>query len=174
MVTASTPTIAQSPIQTPPLISTVTPAALVVAKPLESSHTLTLSSQSTGLQPILPAVRLISINICTTKYNILSIYNILFHCNNLITQILQPQQQIQPQSQQAIVLNGKIQNQVNRPTVITSKSKNSDLIDLTDEEEKNKCKFTILCTYICDICISHTLSHASITTDGDNINIKFV
>ncbi|KMQ95017.1 activating transcription factor 7-interacting protein 1 [Lasius niger] len=104
VVTASTPTIAQSPIQTPPLISTVTPAALVVAKPLESSHTLTLSSQSTGLQPILPA----------------------------------PQQQIQPQSQQAIVLNGKIQNQVNRPTVITSKSKNSDLIDLTDEEEKNK------------------------------------
>lgn len=59
-------------------------------------------------------------------------------------QILQPQQQIQPQSQQTIVLNGKIQNQINRPTVITSKSKNSDLIDLTDEEEKNKCKFTIL------------------------------
>ncbi|XP_070161508.1 activating transcription factor 7-interacting protein 1 isoform X2 [Polyergus mexicanus] len=102
-VTTSTPTIAQNPIQTAPLIP-VTPAALVVAKPLESSHTLTLSSQSTGLQPILSA----------------------------------PQQQIQPQPQQAIVLNGKIQNQINRPTVITSKSKNSDLIDLTDEEEKNK------------------------------------
>lgn len=103
VVTTSTPTIAQSPIQTAPLIP-VTPAALVVAKPLESSHTLTLSSQSTGIQPILSA----------------------------------PQQQIQPQPQQAIVLNGKIQNQINRPTVITSKSKNSDLIDLTDEEEKNK------------------------------------
>ncbi|KAL6444113.1 hypothetical protein ACFW04_001805 [Cataglyphis niger] len=102
-MTTSTSSITQSPIQTAPLIP-VTPAALVVAKPLESSHTLTLSSQSTGLQPILPA----------------------------------PQQQIQPQSQQAIVLNGKIQNQINRPTVITSKSKNSDLIDLTDEEEKNK------------------------------------
>lgn len=55
-------------------------------------------------------------------------------------QILQPQQQIQTHPQQAIVLNGKIQNQVNRPTVITSKPKNNDLIDLTDEEEKNKCK----------------------------------
>ncbi|XP_072754442.1 uncharacterized protein Wde isoform X2 [Anoplolepis gracilipes] len=104
VVTTSTSTIAQSSIQTAPLISTVTPAALVVAKPLESSHTLTLSSQPPGLQQILPP----------------------------------PQQQIQPQPQQAIVLNGKIQNPINRPTVITSKPKNSDLIDLTDEEEKNK------------------------------------
>ncbi|EFN64593.1 Activating transcription factor 7-interacting protein 1 [Camponotus floridanus] len=102
--TTSTPTVPQSPIQTAPLISTVTPAALVVAKPLDSTHTLTLSSQPPGLQPILPA----------------------------------PQQQIQTHPQQAIVLNGKIQNQVNRPTVITSKPKNNDLIDLTDEEEKNK------------------------------------
>ncbi|GAB1866139.1 Activating transcription factor 7-interacting protein 1 [Camponotus japonicus] len=103
-MTTSTPTVPQSPIQTAPLISTVTPAALVVAKPLDSTHTLTLSSQPPGLQPILPA----------------------------------PQQQIQTHPQQAIVLNGKIQNQVNRPTVITSKPKNNDLIDLTDEEEKNK------------------------------------
>lgn len=71
-MTTSTPPITQNPIQTAPL---VTPAALVVAKPLESSHTLTLSSQSTGLQPILPAVRLIPINVCATKHNILSIYN---------------------------------------------------------------------------------------------------
>lgn len=67
-------------------------------------------------------------------------YYTVLYCINLIMQILQPQQQIQTQSQQAIILNGKIQNQINRPTVITSQSKNSDLIDLTDEEEKNKCK----------------------------------
>lgn len=105
VTTTPTPINAQSTIQTTPThIPTVTPAALVVAKPIDSSHTLTLSNQSTNLQPILSS----------------------------------SQQQIQPQSQQTIVLNGKIQNQVNRPTVITSKTKNSDLIDLTDEEEKNK------------------------------------
>jgi len=49
---------------------------------------------------------------------------------------LQSQQQIQ--SSQAIVLNGKI-SQVNRP--IAPKPRNNDLIDLTDEEEKNKCMF---------------------------------
>jgi len=56
MMTVSTPIISQSPMQTTPLISTVTPAALVVAKPLESQHTVTLTSQPTGVQPILPAV----------------------------------------------------------------------------------------------------------------------
>lgn len=74
-MTTSTPTVPQSPIQTAPLISTVTPAALVVAKPLDSTHTLTLSSQPPGLQPILPAVRLIPINIYTTNiYNIVLFY----------------------------------------------------------------------------------------------------
>lgn len=58
VVTMSTPIITQNhPVQTTPVISTVTPAALVVAKPLEVPHTLTLSNQSTSIQPILPAVR---------------------------------------------------------------------------------------------------------------------
>ncbi|XP_012230048.1 activating transcription factor 7-interacting protein 1 isoform X2 [Linepithema humile] len=102
VTTPTTPTVSQSPIQTAPLISTVTPAALVVAKPLEASHTLTLPNQPTGVQPILPTP------------------------------------QIQPQSHQTILLNGKIQNQVNRPQSIVPKPRNNDLIDLTDEEEKNK------------------------------------
>ncbi|XP_071632590.1 uncharacterized protein Wde isoform X2 [Temnothorax longispinosus] len=103
--TTSPPTEANNnnhPAQTASVISTVTPAALVVAKPLEASHTLTLSNQPSGIQPILPA----------------------------------PQQQIQSQPHQTIVLNGKIQNQGNRP--IAPKPRNNDLIDLTDEEEKNK------------------------------------
>ncbi|KYM78946.1 Activating transcription factor 7-interacting protein 1 [Atta colombica] len=99
VVTMPTPVMTQSSAQTAPLISTVTPAALVVAKPLEPQHTLTLSNQPTNMKPIL-----------TTS-----------------------QQQIQ--SSQAIVLNGKI-SQVNRP--IAPKPRNNDLIDLTDEEEKNK------------------------------------
>lgn len=61
VVTVSAPIITQNhSIQTASVISTVTPAALVVAKPLEASHTLTLSNQSTNIQPILPAVRLYS------------------------------------------------------------------------------------------------------------------
>ncbi|KAG5332122.1 MCAF1 protein, partial [Acromyrmex heyeri] len=100
VVTMPTPVMTQSTAQTAPLISTVTPAALVVAKPLEPQHTLTLSNQPTNMKPIL-----------TTS-----------------------QQQIQSQSQ-AIVLNGKI-SQLNRP--IAPKPRNNDLIDLTDEEEKNK------------------------------------
>ncbi|XP_011860511.1 PREDICTED: activating transcription factor 7-interacting protein 1 isoform X2 [Vollenhovia emeryi] len=109
VVTVSAPVITQThPVQTAPVLSTVTPAALVVAKPVESSHPLTLPNQSTNIQPILPA----------------------------------PQQQIQSQSHQTIVLNGKIQNQVNRPPLIAPKPRNNDLIDLTDEEEKNKSKIT--------------------------------
>lgn len=56
VVSVAAPVITQSSIQTAPLISTVTPAALVVAKPLEPSHTLTLSNQATNIQPILPTV----------------------------------------------------------------------------------------------------------------------
>lgn len=80
-VTTSTPTIVQSPIQTAPLISTVTPAALVVAKPLDSTHTLTLSSQPPSLQPILPTVRFILINIYMYIYehNILT-YIYMYVC----------------------------------------------------------------------------------------------
>lgn len=56
VMTVSTPIITQNhPVQTAPVISTVTPAALVVAKSLES-HTLT-SNQPTSIQPILSAVR---------------------------------------------------------------------------------------------------------------------
>ncbi|XP_011685743.1 PREDICTED: activating transcription factor 7-interacting protein 1 isoform X2 [Wasmannia auropunctata] len=101
-VTMFSPVVTQSVVQTAPLIPSVTPAALVVAKPMETQHTLTLSNQPTNVQPILSA----------------------------------PQQQIQSQPQQTLVLNGKIQNQVNRP--IVSKLRSNDLIDLTDEEEKNK------------------------------------
>lgn len=56
VVSVAAPVITQTSIQTAPLISTVTPAALVVAKPLEPSHTLTLSNQATNIQPILPTV----------------------------------------------------------------------------------------------------------------------
>lgn len=56
VVTVSAPIITQNPIQTASVISTVTPAALVVAKPMEAPHTLTLS-KSTNIQPILSAVR---------------------------------------------------------------------------------------------------------------------
>lgn len=53
-MTPSTSSISQSSMQTPPLISTVTPAALVVAKPLDSQQTLTLPNQSTStIQQIL-------------------------------------------------------------------------------------------------------------------------
>ncbi|EFN83743.1 Activating transcription factor 7-interacting protein 1 [Harpegnathos saltator] len=104
-MTPSTPTISQSSTQTSPLISTVTPAALVVAKPLDTQQTLTLPSQTSTIQQILTG--------------------------NM------PQQQVQSQ---AYVLNGKISNQINRPNtaLISAKSRNNDLIDLTDEEEKNK------------------------------------
>ncbi|XP_032686075.1 activating transcription factor 7-interacting protein 1 isoform X2 [Odontomachus brunneus] len=100
-VASSIPAVSQSSMQTSPLISTVTPAALVVAKPLDSQQTLTLPNQSSStIQQLLTG------NIS---------------------------------QQQTYVLNGKVQNQTNRPnTLIASKPKNNDLIDLTDEEEKNK------------------------------------
>lgn len=55
VVTVSAPIITQNPIQTASVISTVTPAALVVAKPMEAPHTLTLS-KPTNIQPIVSAV----------------------------------------------------------------------------------------------------------------------
>ena len=57
-----TPVMTQSSAQTAPLISTVTPAALVVAKPLEPQHTLTLSNQPTNMKPILTTVSNIELN----------------------------------------------------------------------------------------------------------------
>lgn len=65
---------------------------------------------------------------------------------------MQPQQPIQSQPHQTIVLNGKIQNQANRPPLIAPKPRNNDLIDLTDEEEKNKCMFIYFFIYLC-ICV---------------------
>ncbi|XP_020285052.1 CAR1 transcription factor isoform X2 [Pseudomyrmex gracilis] len=88
----TTSTTSQNPV--PPIIPTVTPAALVVAKPLDSSQ----MTKPIGVQPILSA----------------------------------------PSTpQQTIVLNGNIQGQIKCPPLIASKL-NNDLIDLTDEEEKNK------------------------------------
>ncbi|XP_014467488.1 PREDICTED: activating transcription factor 7-interacting protein 1 isoform X3 [Dinoponera quadriceps] len=106
-VVPSAPTVSQCSMQTTPLVSTVTPAALVVAKPVDTQQTITLPNQSN--------IQLLSGN-------------------------MSQQQQIQPQT---YVVNGKIQNQsVNRPNTTlvtaTTKSRSSDLIDLTDEEEKNK------------------------------------
>lgn len=104
-ITGQTSVVAQSHTQSPNIMTTITPAALVVAKPLDSQHPLTLSNQSNVQQII-------------------------------------SNQQIQPQqSQQAIILNGKFPNQINRQgstTTNVTKSRANDLIDLTDEEEKSK------------------------------------
>ncbi|XP_068967712.1 activating transcription factor 7-interacting protein 1-like isoform X2 [Bombus flavifrons] len=104
-ITGQTSVVAQSHTQSPNIMTTITPAALVVAKPLDSQHPLTLSNQSNVQQII-------------------------------------SNQQIQPQqSQQAIILNGKFPNQINRQgstTTNVAKSRANDLIDLTDEEEKSK------------------------------------
>ncbi|RLU22550.1 hypothetical protein DMN91_004828 [Ooceraea biroi] len=129
VVTVSAPTISQSPMQTAPI--TVTPAALVVAKPLDSQHTLTITSQPTGVQPILPAPS---------------------------------QPTLQP-----IVINGKIPNQVNRQaaTLMTPKSRKSDLIDLTDEEEKSKSikKKTDHHVYLCIIITSFNILHLTLAAN---------
>ncbi|KYN01023.1 Activating transcription factor 7-interacting protein 1 [Cyphomyrmex costatus] len=53
VVTMPAPVMTQSSAQTAPLISTVTPAALVVAKPLEPQQSLTLSNQPANMKPIL-------------------------------------------------------------------------------------------------------------------------
>ncbi|KAK2587758.1 hypothetical protein KPH14_003866 [Odynerus spinipes] len=47
-------TISQSCTQLPPLISTVTPAALVVSKTVESQHSVSLQNQTNSIQQILP------------------------------------------------------------------------------------------------------------------------
>lgn len=89
--------------------------------------------------------------------NVVFYSSILFHIRLVKSQIrltckfLQPQ--VQPSSHQTIVLNGKIQNQVNRPQPIAPKPRNNDLIDLTDEEEKNKSKFTFFRVKLHIICV---------------------
>ncbi|CAD1477911.1 unnamed protein product, partial [Heterotrigona itama] len=97
--------VSQNSTQSPNIMTTITPAALVVAKPVDTQHSLTLSNQSN------------------------------------VQQIMSNPQVQSQQSQQAIVLNGKFPNQINRQGTTTTnitKSHANDLIDLTDEEEKNK------------------------------------
>lgn len=48
----SNPAISQNSMHSSPLISTVTPAALVVAKPLDTQQTLTLPNQTNAIQQI--------------------------------------------------------------------------------------------------------------------------
>ncbi|XP_053979688.1 activating transcription factor 7-interacting protein 1 [Hylaeus volcanicus] len=94
--------VSQNHTQSPNIMPTITPAALVVAKPVDTQHTLTLPTQSN------------------------------------VQQIISTPQSQQPT--QTVVLNGKFTNQINRQntTVAIAKSRTSDLIDLTDEEEKSK------------------------------------
>ncbi|XP_043665982.1 activating transcription factor 7-interacting protein 1 isoform X1 [Vespula pensylvanica] len=120
-IVAQPVTISHSGMQPPPLIPTVTPAALVVSKTVESQHTVNAQNQSNSIQQLLPNQ--------------------------------------QPLQQQTVVLNGKVPHQTNRQstTISISKMKTNDLIDLTDEEEKNK----------------STVSIASVTTNADPaVNIK--
>ncbi|KOX77984.1 Activating transcription factor 7-interacting protein 1 [Melipona quadrifasciata] len=104
-IIGQTPAVSQNSTQSPNIMTTITPAALVVAKPVDTQHPLTLSNQSNVQQ-------------------------------------IMSNPQVQPQqSQQAIVLNGKFPNQINRQGTTTTnitKSHANDLIDLTDEEEKNR------------------------------------
>ncbi|XP_076246927.1 fibronectin-III type domain-containing protein windei isoform X2 [Calliopsis andreniformis] len=113
--TGQTAVVSQSHTQSPNIMSTITPAALVVAKPMETQHTLTIPNQS-NIQQII---------------------------SNQQPQA-QPQSQPQ-QPQQTIVLNGKFPNQMNRQStpINIAKSKPNDLIDLTDEEEKSKAATTV-------------------------------
>lgn len=53
--------------QPPPLISTVTPAALVVSKTIEPQHTVTLQNQPNAIQQLLPNVRILNYN-CNNKF----------------------------------------------------------------------------------------------------------
>ncbi|KAL0104606.1 hypothetical protein PUN28_017389 [Cardiocondyla obscurior] len=110
-IVPAAPKITQSQtVPATPVMSTVTPTALVVAKSLETPHTLTLSNQPTTIQPVLSTPQPSPIQTSM----------------------------IQSQPHKAIVINGKIQNQINHPTLIAPKPRSNDLIDLTDEEEKNK------------------------------------
>lgn len=54
-------------MQQAPLISTVTPAALVMSKTIEPQHTVTLQNQTATLQQLLPSVRILNYNNCNKK-----------------------------------------------------------------------------------------------------------
>lgn len=45
-IIGQTPGVSQNPTQSPNIMTTITPAALVVAKPVDTQHPLTLSNQS--------------------------------------------------------------------------------------------------------------------------------
>ncbi|XP_015182691.1 PREDICTED: activating transcription factor 7-interacting protein 1-like [Polistes dominula] len=109
-IVAQPVTISHSTVQPPTLIPAVTPAALVMSKPVESQHSISLTNSTNSIQ-----------------------------------QILSNQQQ--PLSPQTVVLNGKIpQQQTSRQSTTTNvpKTNTNDLIDLTDEEEKNKSTVNML------------------------------
>ncbi|KAI4494539.1 hypothetical protein M0802_008860 [Mischocyttarus mexicanus] len=107
-------TITHPTVQPPPLISTVTPAALVMSKPVDSQHAINLQSTTNNIQQLIPI-------------------------------------QQQSLSQQTVIINGKVtQQQIRQSTTTTtttttniSKTNTNDLIDLTDEEEKNKTTISI-------------------------------
>ncbi|XP_046815555.1 MATH and LRR domain-containing protein PFE0570w isoform X1 [Vespa crabro] len=116
-IVAQPVTISHNVVQPPPLISTVTPTALVVSKNVEPQHSVNLQNQPNNIQQLLP------------------------------------------NQQQTVVLNGKVPLQTNRQstTINVSKTKTNDLIDLTDEEEKNK----------------STVSITSVSTSTDpGVNVK--
>ncbi|XP_076181943.1 fibronectin-III type domain-containing protein windei isoform X2 [Ptiloglossa arizonensis] len=100
-ISGQTAVISQNHTQSPNIMPTITPAALVVAKPVDTQHSLTPNQSN-------------------------------------VQQIMSNSQPQQPT--QTVVLNGKFPNQINRQstTVNIAKSRASDLIDLTDEEEKSK------------------------------------
>ncbi|XP_026671239.1 uncharacterized protein LOC108627226 isoform X1 [Ceratina calcarata] len=100
LINGQTPVVSQNNTTSSNIMTTITPAALVVTKPVDTQHSLTLPNQSNA-QPIMSS---------------------------------------QP-PQQTVAINGKLPNHVNRQASIATnvtKPHANDLIDLTDEEEKNK------------------------------------
>ncbi|XP_012148844.2 fibronectin-III type domain-containing protein windei isoform X1 [Megachile rotundata] len=105
-INAQPPVVSQNHTQSPNILPALAPAPLVVTKPVDIQHNLTLPIQST------------------------------------VQMISNQQMQSQP-TQQTIVLNGKLPNQIpNRQSTvaanIAAQTRTNDLIDLTDEEEKSK------------------------------------
>lgn len=66
-IVAQPVTISHSGMQPPPLIPTVTPAALVVSKTVESQHTVNAQNQSNSIQQLLPNVCIVNFIIVIAK-----------------------------------------------------------------------------------------------------------
>lgn len=73
--TGQTAVIPQNHTQSPNVIPTITPAALVVTKPMETQHTVTLPNQP-NIQQIIP-------NVSTLKV-IIILHKRIYYSNNLI------------------------------------------------------------------------------------------